>query len=176
MHTSRRAANAGKLRRMSLDPAEFRKVLGHFATGVTVVTTAHEGEAHAMTVNAFASVSLDPPLVLFCAHKRTRTHAAVQASGVFAVNILREAQRPISDLFAGKGTDAERLAILSTRTAGTGSPILEGVLGWIDCSVATAHDAGDHVIYVGAVKALSLEEAGAPLLYYRGSYRGLSEG
>jgi flavin reductase (DIM6/NTAB) family NADH-FMN oxidoreductase RutF/ubiquinone/menaquinone biosynthesis C-methylase UbiE len=161
---------------MSFDPAEFRKVLGHFATGVTVVTTAHAGEAHAMTVNSFCSVSLEPPLVLFCADKRARTHSVVQSSGVFAVNILREAQRPISDLFAGKGTDAERKAVLSSlRTTVTGSPVLEGALGWIDCRVSAAHDAGDHVIYVGAVVATSRGEMGAPLLYYRGSYQALDE-
>lgn len=160
---------------MSFDPAEFRKVLGHFATGVTVVTTTHEGVPHAMTVNSFSSVSLEPPLVLFCADKRARTHTMVQSSGVFAVNILREAQRPISDLFAGKGTDEERQAVLSLRAPVTGSPIFSDALGWIDCRVSAAHDAGDHVIYVGAVVATSRGEMGAPLLYYRGTYQGLDE-
>jgi flavin reductase (DIM6/NTAB) family NADH-FMN oxidoreductase RutF/ubiquinone/menaquinone biosynthesis C-methylase UbiE len=160
---------------MSFDPAEFRKVLGHFATGVTVVTTSHEGEAHAMTVSSFASVSLEPPLVMFCADKRARTNQMIQASGIFAVNILREAQRPISDLFAGKGTDLERQIALSAQKAVTGSPILEDVLAWIDCRVAAAHDAGDHVIYVGAVEATSRGELGAPLLYYRGTYQGMDD-
>src|SRR5689334_13185607 len=111
---------------MAFDPAEFRKVLGQYATGVTIVTTTHGGEPHAMTVNSFTSVSLDPPLVLFCADKRTRTNDAVRAAGLFAVNVLREEQRSISDLFAGKGTDDERKAVLSKRSGATGAPILEG--------------------------------------------------
>jgi len=157
---------------MTIDAAEFRKVLGQFATGVTLVTTTHEGAGQAMTVNSFSSVSLDPPLVLFCADKRARTHHAVAASGVFAVNILREDQRALSDLFAGKGTDAERQAVLAAgRKVETGSPILDGTLGYIDCKVVHAHDAGDHVIYIGEALAAGAGDLGAPLLYYRGTYQ-----
>jgi flavin reductase (DIM6/NTAB) family NADH-FMN oxidoreductase RutF/protein-L-isoaspartate O-methyltransferase len=160
---------------MSLDTAEFRKVLGQFATGVTVVTTVHEGERQAMTVNSYTSVSLDPPLVLFCADKRSRTHAAVQGSGIFAVNVLSEAQRPISDLFAGKGTDAERQEVLAAGTAATGSPILADGLGFLDCKVMQVHDAGDHVIYIGEVVAAARAEESSPLLYFRGTYQALDE-
>jgi flavin reductase (DIM6/NTAB) family NADH-FMN oxidoreductase RutF/ubiquinone/menaquinone biosynthesis C-methylase UbiE len=161
---------------MVFEPAEFRKVLGQFATGVTLVTTTHEGTPHAMTVNSFSSVSLDPPLVLFCADKRSRTNGAVRESGVFAVNILREQQREVSDLFAGKGTDVERLMLLTeSDVAETGSPILRDVLGFMDCKVTQVHDAGDHVIYVGQVVAASRGEAGAPLLYYRGTYQVLDD-
>ena len=157
---------------MTVDAAEFRKVLGQFATGVTLVTTTHEGVGQAMTVNSFSSVSLEPPLVLFCADKRARTHHAVAASGVFAVNILREEQRALSDLFAGKGTDAERQAVLAAgRTVETGSPILEGTLGYLDCKVVHAHDAGDHVIYLGEALAAGAGDLAAPLLYYRGTYQ-----
>lgn len=162
--------------RMVFDPAEFRKVLGQFATGVTLVTTTHEGAPQAMTVNSFSSVSLDPPLVLFCADKRSRTNAAVQASGVFAVNILREQQREVSDLFAGRGSDVERQMLLAeAETAETGSPILRDVLGFMDCKVTQVSDAGDHVIYVGQVVAASRGEAGSPLLYYRGTYQALDD-
>jgi flavin reductase (DIM6/NTAB) family NADH-FMN oxidoreductase RutF/ubiquinone/menaquinone biosynthesis C-methylase UbiE len=161
---------------MVFDPAEFRKVLGQFATGVTVVTTAHEGASQAMTVNSFSSVSLEPPLVLFCADKRSRTNGAIQASGIFAVNILREQQRDVSDLFAGKGTDDERQAVFAeAQVVESGSPILKDSLAFIDCRVEHAYDAGDHVIYVGRVLAASRGESGAPLLYYRGTYQALDE-
>ncbi len=108
---------------MAFDPGEFRRVLGHFATGVTVVTTAHEGTLHGMTVNSFSSVSLDPPLVLFCADKRALTHAALAGSGIFAVNMLSEGQRAVSDLFAGKGNEPERHAFLAAtaRVGATGA-------------------------------------------------------
>jgi flavin reductase (DIM6/NTAB) family NADH-FMN oxidoreductase RutF len=155
---------------MSLDAAEFRRALGQFATGVTIVTTVHEGERQAMTVNSFSSVSLDPPLVLFCADKRSRTHAAIRSSGVFAVNLLSEAQRPISDLFAGKGTDAERQQALAGGVAETGSPIFNHGLGWLDCKLAQAHDSGDHVIYVGEVVGVSRGDESSPLLYFRDRY------
>jgi len=160
---------------MTFDAMEFRKALGQFATGVTVVTTKNAGVPHAMTVNSFASVSLEPPLVLFCADKRTRTNDAVKAAGIFAVNMLREEQRPVSDLFAGKGTDEERLKVLSEESAPTGSPIFPGSLGWLDCKVWAVHDAGDHVIYIGEVVAAKRGDMGAPLLYYRGTYQGLGE-
>lgn len=161
---------------MIFDPAEFRKVLGQFATGVTVVTTVHDGAPQAMTVNSFSSVSLEPPLVLFCADRRSRTSGAIEASGVFAVNILREQQRELSDLFAGKGTDAERQAVLlEAPSAESGSPILKDVLGFMDCKVEHAYDGGDHVIFVGRVLAAGRGEAGAPLLYYRGTYQALDD-
>lgn len=161
---------------MLFDPAEFRKVLGQFATGVTVVTTVQDGAPQAMTVNSFSAVSLDPPLVLFCADRRSRTSAAIEASGVFAVNILRDHQRDISDLFAGKGTDIERQAVLTEAHVGeSGSPILKDVLAFIDCKVEHAYDGGDHVIYVGRVLAAGRGEAGAPLLYYRGTYQALDD-
>jgi flavin reductase (DIM6/NTAB) family NADH-FMN oxidoreductase RutF/ubiquinone/menaquinone biosynthesis C-methylase UbiE len=171
------ATNATKLRRMAFDPAAYRKVLGHFATGITVVTTAHEGTLHGMTVNSFTSVSMNPPLVLFCADKRAHTHGAVQGSGIFAVNMLRETQRSLSDLFAAKDADAERYDCLSTsaRVAETGSPILADVLGWVDCRVSSIHDAGDHVVYIGKVVAAGCGEVAAPLLYYRGTYQTLHE-
>jgi len=159
---------------MAIEAAEFRKVLGQFATGVTVVTTVHEGVAQGMTVSSFTAVSLEPPLVLFCADKRARTGVAVGAAGVFTVSVLRESQRRLSDLFAGAGTDAEREAELARgRRAATGCPILEGALGHVDCKVLQAHDAGDHQIYVGEVVDARVGEVGAPLLYYRGTYQAL---
>ncbi|AUX27559.1 hypothetical protein SOCEGT47_081530 [Sorangium cellulosum] len=161
---------------MLFDPAEFRKVLGQFATGVTLVTTVQDGAPLAMTVNSFSAVSLEPPLVLFCADRRSRTSAAIEASGVFAVNILRDQQRDVSDLFAGKGTDIDRQAVLTeAHVAESGSPILKDVLAFIDCKVEHAYDGGDHIIYVGRALAAGRGEAGAPLLYYRGTYQALDD-
>jgi flavin reductase (DIM6/NTAB) family NADH-FMN oxidoreductase RutF/ubiquinone/menaquinone biosynthesis C-methylase UbiE len=162
---------------MAIDAVELRKVLGQFATGVTVVTTVHEGVPQGMTANSFTSVSLDPPLVLFCADKRARSGMNVGPAGFFAVNFLGEDQRDLSDLFAGRGSDEERAEALAhiAETSATGAPILRGALGWLDCRLDRAVDAGDHVVYFGEVLAAGAGEAGAPLLYYRGSYQGLDE-
>jgi len=159
---------------MAIDAAEFRKVLGQFASGVTIVTTAHEGVLFGMTASSFASVSLDPPLVLFCADKRARTGAAVGSAGMFAVNILDEHQRDIAELFAAKDTDKRRSDKLSAigRSATTGAHVLDCALAWLDCRVDRSIDAGDHIIYVGLVVASAVRgEASAPLVYWHGNYR-----
>jgi len=162
---------------MAIDAANLRRVLGQFSTGVTVITTVYEGAPQGMTANSFTSVSLDPPLVLFCADKRARSGMVVGSSGVFAVNILAEEQRDLSDLFAGKGSDEERAQTLREigKPVVTGAPVIEGALGWLDCKLERALDAGDHVVYFGEVVAAGVGEQGAPLLYYRGSYQALDE-
>jgi flavin reductase (DIM6/NTAB) family NADH-FMN oxidoreductase RutF len=160
---------------MAIDASELRRVLGQFATGVTVVTTRHEGVPQGMTANSFTSVSLDPPLVLFCADKRARAGMLVGPAGCFAINVLAEDQRHLSDLFAGKGSDEQRRALLEDigQDAVTGAPILPGALGWLDCRLERAIDAGDHVVFLGEVVAASAGDPAAPLLYFRGSYRRL---
>ncbi|MDI1443147.1 flavin reductase family protein [Polyangium sp. 6x1] len=160
---------------MAIDAAELRRVLGQFATGVTVVTTRHEGVPQGMTANSFTSVSLDPPLVLFCADKRARSGMLVAAAGCFAINVLAEEQRHLSDLFAGKGTDEQRRALLDEigQEAVTGAPLLPGTLGWLDCRLDRAIDAGDHVVFFGEVVAAGASGPAAPLLYFRGGYRRL---
>jgi flavin reductase (DIM6/NTAB) family NADH-FMN oxidoreductase RutF len=163
--------------RMSIDATAFRKALGQFASGVTVITTTHEGTPFGMTVSSFASVSLDPPLVLFCADKRARSGTMVGLAGVFAVNILAENQRSFSDLFAGKGTDDERSEKLAQvgKIAETGAPILPDVLAWLDCRVDRTIDAGDHFIYVGLIVASGVHGDSRPLLYWHGGYQRLDE-
>lgn len=160
---------------MAIDATAFRKTLGQFASGVTVVTTTYEGTPYGMTASAFTSVSLDPPLVLFCADKRARSGTMVGPAGVFAVNILAENQRDFSDLFAGKGTDDERSETLARigKVAETGAPILPDVLAWLDCRVEQTIDAGDHFIYIGLVVATGAADDTRPLLYWHGSYRRL---
>lgn len=163
--------------RMAIDATAFRKVLGQFASGVTVVTTTHDNTFFGMTASSFTSVSLDPPLVLFCADKRARSGTMVSPAGFFAVNILDENQRDLSDLFAGKGTDEERAEKLARigRTAVTGAPILDSALAWLDCRVDQQIDAGDHLVYVGRVVASGVRGEGRPLLYWHGGYRRLDE-
>jgi flavin reductase (DIM6/NTAB) family NADH-FMN oxidoreductase RutF len=160
---------------MAIDATAFRKALGQFASGVTVITTSHEGTPFGMTASAFTSVSLDPPLILFCADKRARSGTMVGPAGIFAVNILGENQRDFSDLFAGKGTDDERSEKLAQigRVAETGAPILPDVVAWLDCRVDRTIDAGDHFIYIGLVLASGTLGDTRPLLYWHGSYRRL---
>lgn len=160
---------------MAIDATAFRKVLGQFASGVTVVTTTYDNTLHGMTASSFTSVSLDPPLVLFCADKRARSGTMVGPAGMFAINILDEEQRELSDLFAGKGTDDERSDKLarSGHKVITGAPILNDAFAWLDCRVDRAIDAGDHIIYIGLVVASGVRGVGRPLLYWHGNYQRL---
>lgn len=157
-----------------MDRQEFRRVLGNFATGVTVVTTRAGTEPQGLTVNAFSSLSLDPPLVLVCIDKEAVSHPAISRSGVFAVNILAEDQEAISRRFADKAWEGRRFEGLRHTTAATGAPVLEGVLGYIDCTVAQAHEGGDHTIFVGRVEELKLLREAPPLLFFRGKYLQLA--
>lgn len=153
----------------STDPSDammYRAVMGGFATGVSVITTATEGQRHGMTANSLTSVSLDPPLLLVCLTRGTRTAEAVAARGAFVVNILHERQDGLSDRFARPGEDHfEGVATVEH----DGLPILKGTLGYVICHTEAAHPAGDHEIVVGAVETVSLER-GSPLVFYRGRY------
>lgn len=158
----------------TIDQAALRAVMGHFATGVTVITAMHDGTPLGIAANSFTSVSLDPPLVLFCAGKSSSTWPGIKASGAFAVNILAEEQEPVSRLFSSK--DADRFAGVGHRVAATGSPILDGALAFLDCRIESEHDAGDHVIVVGRVVELSVQRDGPPLVFFRGGYHCLGRG
>jgi flavin reductase len=154
------------------DTARFRAVLGRFATGVGVMTTVRDGVPHGMTANAVASVSLDPQLVLVCVERTAIMARELEDSGVFALSFLPADQAPLSDRFAdpSRPQGRDQFDGVSTRTAATGSPILEGALGWLDCRVWDSYDGGDHVIVVGEVLALDVGPADDPLLYYRSGY------
>lgn len=154
-----------------VDADDFRNVTGQFATGVTVVTV-DAGEPHGMTVNSFASVSLDPPLVLFNADEETNTHDEVADAEHYAVNILSEEQQWISDRFAGDHHDMEDpFEDIPINSAATGAPIIEGSLAYLDCTLADSYPGGDHTIYLGEIEELSLEDATAsPLTFFRGQY------
>ena len=159
---------------MAFDRNELRRVMGHFATGVAVVTT-HDGQGrcYGLTANAVSSVSLDPPLVLVCVDKRAESYPAFCRSQVFVVNVLGEHQEELSRRFAVSGGD--KFVDLPCRSGGTGAPILEGALAHIECRVVAAHDAGDHTIYVGEVESADAGE-GPPLLFFRGRYHQLPRG
>ena len=147
---------------------KFRDVLGRFCTGVTVVTSISDGVPVGMTCQSFTSVSLDPPLVLFCPAKTSRAWPRIQRSGHFCVNLLSHDQLELSNGFAAKGAD--KFAGVSWRPSVTGAPLLDGVLGWVDCRVYAVHEAGDHYVVIGRVMDLGVEEAPHPLLFYRGKY------
>lgn len=155
---------------MAIDPRAFRTVLGHFATGVTIVTTRHDGAPLGFTANAFASVSLAPPLVLVCVGLGNASLGAIQASGVFAVNILAADQAETARAFARNGPEKQGLfAVLAHHAATTGAPILNDALAWVDCRLTASYPGGDHLILVGAVQALDSRLAD-PLLFYSGQY------
>jgi len=156
---------------------EFRDVLGRFASGVTVITTNGEAGPYALTANAFSSLSLDPPLVLVCVAKSGRAIERLMANRVFAVNILAGDQTAMSQYFASRdrARDVSMLADIAHRVGASGAVILDGVVGYVDCRLVVAHDAGDHVILVGEVLDLGKSEAERPLLFYQGKYRELKE-
>jgi flavin reductase (DIM6/NTAB) family NADH-FMN oxidoreductase RutF len=158
--------------RHMLDPDSFRSVLGRFASGVTVVTTVDPdtGRDQGMTVTAFCSLSLEPPLVLFCAERRVDTHHAVARATHFAVNILCDSQEPLARRFSGP--DLDRFDGIGFRRGSTGAAILDDVLAYLECERVASHDGGDHTIFVGEVQHATTRD-GRPLLYYRGGYAQL---
>lgn len=152
---------------------DFRSALGAFATGVTVVTTMNEeGRGYGMTVNAFSSVSLDPPLVLVCAISGNSGSEEIAQNGRFAVNILAIDQEPISRYFSSRdrprGRDAFRE--VEHRIGAGGSPLIEGVAAHLDCRLAESHTAGDHVIFIGEVLDIEVTADREPLLFHGGGY------
>ena len=154
---------------MAVSNEAFRKLLGSWATGVTVVTARDGERVHGMTVSAFTEVSLEPPLVLVCAEREANTRPFIDAGGVFAVNVLAEGQEAISDKFASKKDEWTRFDSLDFELGGNGAPILSGVVGSLECRVVAAHEHGDHIVYVGHVEAVQYSER-PPLLYYAGTY------
>ena len=153
---------------MTVSKEEFRRALGHFASGVTVVTSKGEdGLLRGITVSAFSSVSLDPPLVLICIDKKASLHDHLKEGRHFAVNILADDQEIISRRFASK--EADRFEGLGHREGGTGAPLINGALATIECRIVHAYPGGDHTIIVGEVLATEVIEGG-PLAYFRGGY------
>ncbi len=160
---------------MAVDAEAFRAALGRWSTGVSIVTARHGDTVHGMTVSAFSSVSLDPPLVLVCADRSSITQRVIEAGRVFAVNVLCREQEGLSNRFASREDEMRRFEGVEWKAGVTGAPLLPGSLASLDCRVVAAHEAGDHVIYVGSVEAIERDETAQPLLYYAGAYRALAD-
>ena len=156
------------LRVSAPDPAAFRTVLGHYATGVAIITAVDGGEPVGMACNSFTSVSLEPPLVLFCAAKTSTTWPRIRRAGSWCANILGEADEELCRLFAQKGAD--RFAQAAYRPGASGAPVLDRALAFVDCRTEAEYDAGDHVVVVGRVLELGHQTEGKPLIFYRGGY------
>jgi len=153
-----------------------RNAMRYWATGVTIVSSIHDGVRHGMTVSSFASVDVQPPLVLVSLSRQARTHDLVKTSGVFGVTILGEDQHGISDRFAGRVADgSDRFRGLQAFVLSTGAPFLADGLAFFDCKVAAAYEAGGHTLFVGEVVALRTGAVGTPLIYYDRAYHHLSK-
>jgi flavin reductase (DIM6/NTAB) family NADH-FMN oxidoreductase RutF len=156
---------------VSTDPQELRRILGHFATGVTVITTRDkDGAPSGLTANAFTSLSLNPPLVVVCVDKTAQCYGCFDQSKVFAVNVLSEDQEEVSRRFATK--NSAKFAGLEWREGSNGAALIEGAIGHIECKIVQSHDGGDHTIMVGEVVSATAS-GDRPLLFFKGKYQRL---
>ncbi len=154
---------------MSISKNEFRAALGRFASGVTVITVKDaDGNLHGITVSAFCSVSLEPPLILVCIDKSAGSHHAFKKDEFFVVHILRESQQHYSDQFASHLPD--KFAGIEFEENGSGIPMLKDTLASLECRLVSAHDGGDHTIFIGQIENAYISD-GNPLIYFHGKYR-----
>ena len=160
----------------AIETRTFRETMGRFATGVTVVTVAHGGKTRGMTANSFTSLSLDPPLLLICVDHRASMHAIFEEAEAFAVNVLAHDQKTLSQFFASPGEKEGPMGGQPFHEGPTGSPILDGVMAWMDCRIEQQYDGGDHTIVVGRIQEMRVERPDAsPLVFFGGKYYGLGE-
>jgi flavin reductase (DIM6/NTAB) family NADH-FMN oxidoreductase RutF len=159
---------------MGLTASDFRKAMGCFATGVTVITVDQDGEVHGMTANAFTAVSLDPVLVLVCVDHRARTHAHLHARKRFGVNVLCHDQQSISEYYARSAETHQHPEAAGARFDRTpqGTPVLQGALAYLECRLHSTQAAGDHTIFIAEVEDVVVRD-GEPLLYFRSQYRDI---
>ncbi|NEK60623.1 flavin reductase family protein [Geodermatophilus sabuli] len=151
-----------------VDPLVMREVLGHFASGVTVVTALTDAGPIGFTCQSFSSLSLDPPLVVFAPARTSQTWPLLRAFGRFCVNVLAEDQTGLSGAFARSGGD--KFAGVHWRPSRTGQPVLDDVVAWIDCELWAEYDGGDHTLVAARVLDLGADARRRPLLYHRGAY------
>jgi flavin reductase (DIM6/NTAB) family NADH-FMN oxidoreductase RutF len=157
---------------MAVSHEEFRQALGRFASGVTVVTCkGDDGNPCGLTVSAFSSLSLEPPLVLICIDRRASVYENLKEGSCFAVNVLAQDQESVSRRFASR--EADRFKGIGYREGKTGAPLIEGALAFIECRVVHSHPGGDHTVFIGQVESSEVND-GKPLLYFRGGYSSIS--
>ena len=157
---------------MTLDPEQLRRSMRSWSSGVTIVTAAHAGERHGMTVSSFTSVSLEPPLIIISLHTESRTHRLVRASGAFAVNILGAGQRELSEHFAGRALPEEdRFSGQQVDSLVTGSPAFKDALATLDCRIKEVIPAGMNTLFLAEVVAVRGDGEGEPLVYHNRQYR-----
>ena len=156
---------------MPIDDAGFKQAMSHFASGVTVVTTEHDGTPYGLTVASFASLSLHPPLVLVCIEKTVKSHDAIASAKKFGVSILGAQQADVSNRFASKSDD--KFAGIATTRGELGVPLIDGAVCTMECKVRDQLPGGDHSIFVGEVADVHVRE-GAPLVYFRSGYRQIN--
>jgi flavin reductase (DIM6/NTAB) family NADH-FMN oxidoreductase RutF len=157
---------------MAVDPQRYRDVVGHFTTGVAIVTASGSRGPAGMTTNAVTSLSLDPVLLLVCFDNASRTLPVVHEARRFAVNVLREGQEDLARVFASKRVAAEKFRAV-THTVDHGVPVIDGALAWLACDLVDLHPGGDHTIGVGAVTQLDVPDEAPPLVWFRGAYTRL---
>jgi 3-hydroxy-9,10-secoandrosta-1,3,5(10)-triene-9,17-dione monooxygenase reductase component len=150
------------------DGRAFRTALGHFCSGIVIVTAMQDGEPVGMTCQSFSSASLDPPLVMFLPARTSTTYPRLRAAGRVCINLLADAQHGTSSQFAASGSD--KWSGVAWEPGDNGAPRLDGALSWIEATLTDEHPAGDHVIALAAVTRLTTVQPAAPLLYYRGGY------
>lgn len=153
---------------VTFDSAKFRQVLGHFPTGVTVITAMVDHQPAGFAVGSFASLSLDPPQVLFCAGKQSSTWPTISRAGKLCVNILSDDQEDVCRVFASKADD--KFAEIGWKHSANGSPLIDGVMASIDCDIDNVIDSGDHFVVILGVTHLDVHHEGGPLIFYRGGY------
>ncbi len=151
---------------------DFRRALGGWASGVTVITSGRAPDFHGMTASSFASLSLNPPLILVCVDNRAHMRALLDTVGAFTVNILAADQGEVSRYFANRNRPAppEEMAAIPYTVGATGTPQITGAAAALDCTVEQVADGGDHRIYMGRIIAADVREEAEPLLFYRGQY------
>ena len=162
---------------MAVTAKEFRRALGNFATGVCVVTCRIGERTHGITVNTLTSVSLDPPLVLICIDQKAIAHAMIPDAEYFAVNILSERQREISDYFAYRLAldPIHELKDVPHHPGATGAPLVDGALAYLECRVSAQYPGGDHTIFLAEVQRVEVVAEDTPLLFHRGKYPKLEK-
>lgn len=155
----------------TIDPAQFRRVMATYPTGITVLTATHQGQPVGMSANSFTSVSLDPPLVLFCAAYSSSTWPQIEAAGHFVVNVMPATAEDLAAQFASKGID--RFEGIDFATGVSGGPVLAAARSYLECEIDAIHEAGDHAVVIGRVVAMGERDEQPPLIFYRSEYRRL---